>query len=438
MKKILITLLAALAAPLWCQSVTPLTLKKAVEMALAPDGNTKLQILREAQLAAEARKNTVKGALLPNADAAITETDFTRNLKAFGFSIPIPGFQSPTLVGPLSNFDIRATVTQSIFDFGAWKRLDAAKANIAVAEQEKEAAANQVADTVAHAYLIALRDKAALETVEANIELAKRLLQLALNQKDAGTGTGVEVTRAKVQLANEQQRLSIAELEWKGAKLHLQRAIGMDMSAQIELEDTLMLATTAAATYEEAMASAKQYRPDWLAQRRREQVAGLNLQAIRAERLPSLGAFADVGGLGISPGNAVATHTVGASLKIPIFDGGRRDSRRAESAIALRQEALRTKDFGQQVELEVRLALDAVKAAEGQVSVSEQGLVLSQQELEQAERRYREGVSNSVELVDAQTRLARARDNRTFALYQNNVARVDLATAMGALHRILQ
>ena len=417
---------------------TPLTMKQAVEMALAPDGNTKLQLQREAQLAAVARKNIVKGALLPNVDAAITETDFTRNLKAFGFSIPIPGVKSPTLVGPLSNFDIRATISQSIFDFSAWKRLDAAKANMAVAEAEKEAASNQVADAVARAYLIALRNKSAVDTVNANLELAQKLMRLAENQKEAGTGTGVEVTRAKVQLANERQRLSVADLELEAAKLHLMRTIGMDLSASIELADTLTIPTAATANLEEAMASAKQYRPDWLAQKRREQAASLNFQAVRAERLPSLGAFADYGALGISPGGALATHTIGASLKVPIFDGGRRDSRRAESAISLRQEAIRTKDFAQQVELEVRLALGAVHASEGQVKVAEEGLALSGQELEQAERRYREGVSNSVELVDAQTRLARARDNRIFALYQNNVARIDLATAMGALHRILQ
>ena len=75
---------------------------------------------------------------------------------------------------------------------------------------------------------------------------------------------------------------------------------------------------------------------------------------------------------------------------------------------------------------------------QAQVAVAEQGLKLSQQEVEQAERRYRAGVAASIELVDAQTRFARAQDNRLLALYQYNLARVNLATAMGALHRILQ
>ena len=126
------------------------------------------------------------------------------------------------------------------------------------------------------------------------------------------------------------------------------------------------------------------------------------------------------------------------ALKIPVFDGGRRDARRAEQGSLLRQEEIKAKDFGRQVELDIRLARGEVIGAEGQVTVAEQGLKLSQQEVEQAERRYRAGVAPSIELVDAQTRFARAQDNRILALYQYNLARVNLATAMGALHRILQ
>jgi outer membrane protein TolC len=56
----------------------------------------------------------------------------------------------------------------------------------------------------------------------------------------------------------------------------------------------------------------------------------------------------------------------------------------------------------------------------------------------QAQRRYAGGVTTNVEVIDAQTRTERARDNRVMALYQYNQARIDLAAAMGAIHRILQ
>ena len=51
----------------------------------------------------------------------------------------------------------------------------------------------------------------------------------------------------------------------------------------------------------------------------------------------------------------------------------------------------------------------------------------------QARRRYDAGVAASLEITDAQTRLQRARDNQVNALYNYNVARLDLATATGTI-----
>jgi len=85
----------------------------------------------------------------------------------------------------------------------------------------------------------------------------------------------------------------------------------------------------------------------------------------------------------------------------------------------------------EQVELDVRLALDELQSAEDQVKVAREGLSLADEELTQARRRYDAGVANSLEVTDAQTRLERARDNQTAALYLYGVAKVDLAQATG-------
>ena len=61
-------------------------------------------------------------------------------------------------------------------------------------------------------------------------------------------------------------------------------------------------------------------------------------------------------------------------LSVPIFDGGRRDAERAESASQYRAEKTRTNDLKQQIELDVRLALDELQSAEDQVKVRKEGL----------------------------------------------------------------
>ena len=88
--------------------------------------------------------------------------------------------------------------------------------------------------------------------------------------------------------------------------------------------------------------------------------------------------------------------------------------------------------------LDVRLALDALHSAEEQVKVAREGLELAENELTQARRRYDAGVAIGVEVTDAQTRLERARDNQTQAIYSYNVGRLDLAQAMGAVRRMVE
>ena len=90
------------------------------------------------------------------------------------------------------------------------------------------------------------------------------------------------------------------------------------------------------------------------------------------------------------------------------------------------------------MELDVREALDSLRSAQSQVEASREGLNLAQGELEQARRRYQAGVTNSIEVTDAQTRLIRARDNLIAALYAHNLARLDLATATGNIQEYVQ
>jgi outer membrane protein TolC len=121
-----------------------------------------------------------------------------------------------------------------------------------------------------------------------------------------------------------------------------------------------------------------------------------------------------------------------------LFDGGRKDARRAESASLYRAEKVKTNDLKEQIELDVRLALDGLHSADDEVKVAKEGLELSENELAQARRRYAAGVTNSLEVTDAQTRLERARDNQTAALYNYNAARIDLTEALGTIRKTIQ
>ena len=303
---------------------------------------------------------------------------------------------------------------------------------------EKESTDDQVANQVARAYLTGLRAEARVEATRADVTLGETLLKLAQDQKTAGTGTGIEVTRAQVQLANERQRLLVDENERREAHLQLLRAIGLKLDGVLQLTDKLMGLSIERMTPEQALSEALESRSDFKAQQQQEQSAQLNYSAARWERLPSVVGFGDYGTIGSGIGHAIPTRTYGVSVRVPVFDGGRRDALRSESLSQFRQEQIKTKDLREQIELEVRVGLDRLASAEQQVKVAEEGLELAQGEVAQAQRRYQSGLTGSIEATDAQARLERARDNQIVALFNYNLARVDLGQAMGNVRRMIR
>jgi outer membrane protein TolC len=421
-----------------------LSLKRAVDVAISPEGSARIQLADEAVKQAQARALEQRAALLPNVDASFSDQSRTENLAALGFNpaifskIPIPGFGFNTFVGPFTTVDARITGAQNVLDFSIIRRYQASKVGVTAARSDADATQEQVASQVARAYLAAVRGDADVETAQANVALSEALLKQSENEKEAGTGTGIEITRAKVQLANDRQRLLVAQNGRRSAHLQLLRAINMRLDIELQLTDKLQYIPVDAVTIDAAKAQALKERPDLKAQQDRELNARLSASATRFERLPSLSAFGDYGDIGTSLTNSVPTRTVGIQVKVPIFDGGRRDARRQESASEYRSEAVRTNDLKEQIELDVRLALDSLQSADQQVKVAREGLDLANSELTQARRRYDAGVAISVEVTDAQTRLERARDNTTDALYNYNLARLDLAQAMGRVRATVQ
>jgi outer membrane protein len=420
------------------QEVMQLSLKRAVDIALTPEGSARVALAEQSVRVQETHLGTARAAFFPTVDGSAQERSQTVNLRTFGFNFDFPGFSIPSIVGPFSIFDARASAQTTVLDFTTIRKYRASRTGVQAAKADLDVTKDQVSEQVARAYLASLREDAALEAARANVELSQALERLAQSQKDAGTGTGIEVTRAQVQLANDRQRLTVAENNRRRAVLQLLRAMGLDLKMDVALTDKLAYQAVDTAAVEALLETARKGRSDLKAQEQHQKTARMNYSAVEAERLPSIVAFGDYGTIGSAIVGAHPTHQVGVQLKVPLFDGGRRGLRRQESLLQVREEEIRTRDLGLQVELDVRLALDSLRSADSQVQTSAQGLTLAQSELEQAQRRYQAGVANSLEVTDAQTRLDRARDNQVDALYNHNLARLELATATGAIQEYVQ
>lgn len=225
----------------WAQSPLPLSMKRAVEIALAPDGSARAALAQESIQQAKDRVTEARAALLPNLDTTVRENRQTTNLKAYGFAfnIPIPGFSIPSIVGPFNVFDARASAQQSLLNFSSVRKYQASKATLAAVKFDNDATRSQVSDEVARAYLACLRADANRDTARANVELSEALLAQARRAQTAGTGTGIEVTRAEVQLANDRQRLIRAENDRTRTVLQLLKSMGLHLDSSVEFTDKL-------------------------------------------------------------------------------------------------------------------------------------------------------------------------------------------------------
>jgi len=470
MRRYLFTIFLAVPSAVWAGEAAPreplrLSLKRAVEIATSPEGSTYIQLSDENVKQANYRSAEARSAFLPDIEAQAAQTTAMRSLAALGLDLAtdqaltnaennLTGTLAPVekqllntiikdiprVIGPFNSVDVRVRVTQNVLDFSSIRRYQASRAAIRAATGDRGNTDSSVSATVAKAYLAGLRADADVEAYQANVALAEAVLKQSENQKNAGTGTGIEVTRAKVQLSNEKQHLLMVQNERTKAYLQLLRAMGLSLATELELTDKLSYEPTEAISVEQAQAEALKSRPDIKAQAEHEAAARLNANSVKFERLPSLVAYADYGTTGVNGGTVslLPTREYGFALRVPIFDGGRRDARRAETASQFRQERVRSNDLREQIELDIRTALDSLHSAEEQLKVAEEGLTLSDSELTQARRRYEAGFASNIEVTDAQTRLDRARDNRIAALFGYNVARIDLGRAMGNVRRMIQ
>ena len=397
-------------------------------MDAAVDQNPTVRLFKERIAQAQDVANTQLGELLPNLSGTVGGSRRRFFTGSFG--------SSATVVGPRDFYEARAFLTQNVFSLSLIQKWRAAKAGVDVAGLDAKVTKRDTMATAGLVYLETLRAKAAVEARKADVALNKELLRLAAERKSAGMATSLDVTRAKVQLEDARQRLLVAENGRERGKLNLIRVMGLSFDVRLVLTDEMKLVPISEQSMREALQVAKENRTELKAQKNRERLASLTLSSVTNERIPSIEAFGDVGLIGNQIPDMLTTDNVQVLMRVPIFDGGQREGRISESRSLVRQEEIRTQDVQYQVALEVRDALITLSSAKKQVAVAEEGLKLSLTELELSRERFAVGVATNLEVTDAQTRVAQARDNLIEGLFTFNASRLSLARAQGQLEKL--
>ena len=121
-----------------------------------------------------------------------------------------------------------------------------------------------------------------------------------------------------------------------------------------------------------------------------------------------------------------------------VFDGRRISADEIQAKAALKQRQDELADLGAQIDVQVRTAFLDLRTAADQVAVARDNLDLANQTLVQARDRFTAGVTDNIEVVQAQDSVASANDTLISALYAHNLAKTELARALGGAERGIQ
>jgi outer membrane protein TolC len=382
---------------------------------------------------AEGQTRVVRSALMPNLNSTLSETVQQTNLRASGFRIstPFPGISIPSIVGPFNYFDLRARLTQTVADMTALNNYRSAKDTFAASQFFSQDSKDLVVLAVGGAYLQVIAARARVDSAKAQLDTANALYDQTAQQRATGLLSQIDLNRSEVQLLTQKQRLATLQNDFSKQKINLARLTGLPPNDRFDVTDDVPFADAPALGEEDAVMQSLMARPDIKAAEAQIKGAERTVAAAHAERLPSLALNADYGVIGTNPAQSHGTFSVAGTLRIPMWEGGRTEGDIEQANAALAQRRAELEDLRSRVESEVRNAFLDLEAAKSQVEVARRNLDVNRETLTLTRQRFDAGVTDSVEVSQAQSSVASAELDYINSVFAHNVAKLSLARAAG-------
>ncbi len=405
--------------------VLPLGLDDAIQRGLRQNLGLILQTSNEKNANGQRLEELQR--LLPTATGAASIEVEQVNLAAYG--LKFPGINP--IVGPFQVVDFRAYLTQNLVNLQALESYLAARHNFEAAKLTAEDARDLVVLTVGNAYLLCLADEARIGAVQAEMATSKVQLDQATQAHEAGTSPRLDVLRSQVDYQNEQQQLIATQNQFAKDKLGLARAIGLPLDQKFDLSDKEPFAGLDTPDPEQAFQQALKQRKDLAAANEQLKGAEANKKAAWDEQLPTASFSGDFGDLGTTPAHSHSTYSATGQVSAPILQIAKTHGDEQVAAAQYDQAKARLSDQVQQVNQDVRDAILDIQSAAKLVDAARSNVQLASEALNEAQQRFKAGVSDSLPVSQALAQDEQANDQYISALYQHNVAKLSLARALG-------
>jgi len=426
-----IALLAAAIAASALHAQQPpqkLTLRDAIALALQK--NVDVQVSATQVSEAEGTRTRNLAALLPHASGNALANLLKNNLSIEGISFP----GVPRTVGPYAYSDFRAFASQSIVDRQALHNWRASVDQQDAAKLSYQDTRDLVVREAAGLYLQSETAAAEVEAAQSRVQTSQALETLAKDQRAQEVATAIDVVRAQVQLARDQQSLLVAQNNFQTSLLALARFLGLSPGTPLELAEKLQFRRIDAPDVDQALPGALAARDDYRALHSQQQGLVEQEKASHARYLPTFSVNGNYGTAGRNFGAMPTSGGIEGVVSVTIFD---RDRSGEKQQLESRVDRLKAQmdDLARGIEQELRKAVLDIHSAEQQVNVTQAALDLAERELTLAQDRFKSGVTDNIEVITAQDSLTTAQDDHIAALAQHEDARAALARALGATEK---
>jgi len=373
-----------------------------------------------------------RSALLPNANGYLAETLQQISLGAEGLRFKIPGFTIPPTIGPFNNIDLRGSLTQSVIDLSAWNNYRSSRDIVRASQFAARDVREMVVLAVCGAYLQVISTKERVKSAHAQLDTAAALFQQTEQKRSVGLAPQIDVDRSEVEKLTQQQRVISLENEVAKEKIILARMTGLPPSDEYDLNDEVPFLAVPDLSFEDALKKALERRTDIKAAEAQIHAAEHTLAAAHDQRLPSLTVNGSYGKIGTNPAQTQTTYYGAATLNIPIWQGGRTEGEITQAKASLAQRRAELEDTRSQVEADVRNACLDLQAATSQIELARRNLQVARETLELTRQRFDAGVTDNVEVVQAQESLTSAELDVINSVFAHNIAKVSLARSIAS------
>ena len=318
-----------------------------------------------------------------------------------------------------------------------WKSITLSDSQILLNVEQAHKSRLELVNQVKSAYYALLLAEDSKKVIQESYDMAALTHETYTKQHALGAASDYDVLRTSVAMKNIEPELLQADIAIKQARLQLLILMGVDATMPFSVGEKL--ADYEADMYGRTLAIDPDYsrNADLRLLDINTDILRKNLTVQKLAFSPTLALTANYNWTSMSNGSPFKNFrwnpysTIGLTLSVPIFQGGRRYNSVKQTQLQVEEMALQRENLERSVSMQVSLAIDNIKMNVEQIASCSQSVEQADKAHTIMEGSFEIGAASYLDLRDSELALTRARLAYNQAIYNYLIAHSELELLLG-------